>query len=154
MNKDKWIAAIIAGIVMGIPSAIPALGNCCLLPAAVLAGLGAVFFYTRRTNDPIQSVDGMVLGAIAGVIGGILCAIESFISKSGFDRLGSYDLMPGMRVSAQAQLIQFIGSLFWASLWLLAFLVPAIIGGLIGAQLFRKPPVSNAPPSSQPPSHQ
>lgn len=49
MNKDKWLAAIIAGLVMGIPSAIPALGNCCILPAAVLAGLGAVFFYTRRT---------------------------------------------------------------------------------------------------------
>ncbi len=154
MNKDKWLAAIIAGGVMGMPSAIPALGNCCILPAAVLAGLGAVFFYTRRTTDPIQSTDGLALGAAAGVVGGILCAIESFIFKSGFDRLGTYDLQ-GFELTAQAQLIQFVGSILWASLWLFAFLVPAVVGGLIGAQLFRKPAPNNPPPPSpQPQSHQ
>lgn len=154
MNNDKWIAAIIAGVVMGIPSAAPAFGNCCILPAAVLAGLGAVFFYTRRTTDPIQSIDGVTLGAATGIVGGLLCAAESFITKSGFDRLGRYDLLPGMRLTAEAQAVQFIGSVFWSSFWLLTFLVPAIIGGLIGAQLFRKPPVNTTPQSPQPPHQQ
>lgn len=152
MNNDKWLAAIIAGVVMGIPSALPALGNCCILPAAVLAGLAAVFFYTRRTTDPVQTIDGVTLGAIAGVAGGILCAVESFFFKSGVDRLSMYD-MPEYRLTAQAQFIQFVASNFWAFLWLLAFLVPAIVGGLIGAQLFRKPPASTTP-QPQPPHHQ
>lgn len=154
INRDKWIAAAIAGFVMGIPSAIPAFGNCCILPAAVLAGLGAVFFYTRRTTDSIQSIDGVELGAMAGIVGGVLCGIESFFTKSSLDRLNTYDLPPWMHQTAEAQAIQFIGSIFWAVLWLLTFLVPAIIGGLVGAQLFRKPPVNTTPQSPQPPHHQ
>lgn len=151
MNRDKWIAAAIAGFVMGIPSAIPAFGNCCILPAAVLAGLGAVFFYTRRTTDSIQSIDGVELGAMAGIIGGVLCGVESFFTKTIMDRLSTYDLPPWMHQTAEAQAIQFFVSILWAFLWLLAFLVPAIVGGLVGAQLFRKPPVNTTPQS--PPSH-
>lgn len=148
MNKDKWLAAIIAGIAMGIPSALPFFGNCCILPAAVLAGLIAVFFYTRRTEDPIQSIDGVTLGAIAGLVGGLLCALESFIFKSGIDRLNAYDLQ-GLKLNAQGHLMQLIGSAFWSSLWLFAFLVPAVFGGIIGAQFFRKPATNNTSP--QPP---
>jgi len=147
MNNDKWIAAIIAGVVMGIPSALPALGNCCILPAAVLAGLGAVFFYTRRSTDAIQSTDGLVLGAAAGVIGGLLCATESFLFTSGTNRLARYDLP--FKTTALYELYSVLGALMMGTIWLFVFLIPSIGGGLVGAQLFRKPAPNTTAP--QPP---
>lgn len=50
MDKDKCIAATIAGAVMGITSDLPALGNRCVLPTAVLAGLGAESLLIRAVQ--------------------------------------------------------------------------------------------------------
>lgn len=152
MNKDKWLAAIIAGVVMGIPSALPFFGSCCILPAAFLAGLIAMFFYTRRSTDPMQSVDGVVLGAVAGMIGGLLCAAESFLFTSGANQLARYD-MP-FRVSASYGLYSVLSALMMGTIWLVVFLIPSIIGGLVGVQFFRKPAASNTPSSPQPPQYQ
>jgi hypothetical protein len=152
MNRDKWLAAIIAGVVMGIPSALPLFGNCCILPAAFLAGLIAVFFYTRRSTDPMQSVDGVVLGAVAGLIGGLLCAAESFLFTSGTNQLGRYDLP--FKPTASYELYSVLSALMMGAIWLCVFLVPSIVGGLVGAQFFRKPTSNSTPPSPQPPQNQ
>jgi hypothetical protein len=69
--NDRTKAALIGGLVAGIPSALPIISICCIL-WALGGGFLAVFIYMRgATAAPMSPGDGAKLGVKAGIIGAI-----------------------------------------------------------------------------------
>lgn len=64
----KSAAVVSGGLIMGVLTGIPVIGWAGIL-WAMLFGAFTVFLYIRRSAQPAQYVDGVVLGAIAGTIG-------------------------------------------------------------------------------------
>ena len=71
-NKVK--PALIGGVVLGLLSVIPfvsAVNVCCCL-WAILGGMLATYLYVKNSPTPANAGDGAVLGALAGLIGGVM----------------------------------------------------------------------------------
>ena len=74
-NKVK--PALIGGVVLGLLSVIPfvsAVNVCCCL-WAILGGMLATYLYVKNSPTPANAGDGAVLGALAGLIGGVISVI-------------------------------------------------------------------------------
>src|SRR5918997_450759 len=71
-NKTK--AALIGGVVVGLLSAIPFVNTCCCL-WAIVGGALAVYMYVQGTQTPVQTGEGAMLGALAGVVGTVIYLI-------------------------------------------------------------------------------
>lgn len=63
-------AAVIGGLVAGIPSALPLISICCIL-WALGGGFLAVFMYMKSSPTAMSPGDGAALGLRAGIIGAI-----------------------------------------------------------------------------------
>jgi hypothetical protein len=157
------MASLYGGIIMGVISAVPGLNliNCLCCAGVMLGGAAAVFFYKKElTPDmkPLESADGMKLGALAGVFGGIIGTILTIIvlktvgNVSGEMMLG---LMEGFRDKmppeswdqmSEGMLSDEIPALNLAIGFVFDILF-GLIGGLIGYQLFKpKQPMMNVQP--------
>lgn len=144
------MASLYGGIIMGVISAVPGLNliNCLCCAGVMLGGAAAVF----------ESADGMKLGALAGVFGGIIGTILTIIvlktvgNVSGEMMLG---LMEGFRDKmppeswdqmSEGMLSDEIPALNLAIGFVFDILF-GLIGGLIGYQLFKpKQPMMNVQP--------
>src|ERR1700749_1307345 len=80
--NSKMTSAIMAGGALGvllviialITALVPALSilGCCACLLPIGAGIFAVYNYVSKSPTPVQSGDGAVLGAIAGLVGGVI----------------------------------------------------------------------------------
>src|SRR5688500_19988055 len=75
-NKVK--PAVIGGVVLGLLSAIPFVNfvNACCCLWAILGGLLASYLYVKNSPTPVNAGDGAIVGAIAGVVGGLISLIR------------------------------------------------------------------------------
>lgn len=75
--NNKLKPAIIGGVVLGVLSVIPfvSAGNICCCLWAILGGMLATYLYVKNSPTPANAGDGAVLGAIAGVVGGLIYLI-------------------------------------------------------------------------------
>jgi hypothetical protein len=146
--NDKTKAAIMAGLGVGaviillglIGSFIPGVGCCnCLLPIA--AGVLAVYLYNKNSNAMVDPKDGAMLGAIAGVAGGLLNLIigtplSYFVNSAVMT--AQFAQLRDQGVSLPESLTGFALFFVMGIVGAIIFTILATIGGLIGAAIFGK----------------
>jgi hypothetical protein len=178
--SERLQPALWGGLFIGVLSVLPIVnaGNCCCC-LWVLVG-GALAAYLRQQNSPYQidAAEGAIVGLMAGAIGGAVSSLLSIplsmvmgpLQEQWMEMLsGDPNVPPEMREMIERfaqnrglQLVGLIVSVAVSSIF-------GLLGGLIGAAVFKKnlppppppgtfdyqpppaPPIS-APPSSVPPS--
>jgi len=76
MNLEgKWNAILIGGLITGLAPFVPVVSlACCLIP--FVGAIVAVAIYSNSSHPPVLSNnDGVVLGAMSGVVGTLLYAV-------------------------------------------------------------------------------
>ncbi|HEV7859995.1 MAG TPA: hypothetical protein VGO91_15360 [Pyrinomonadaceae bacterium] len=68
---DKLRSAIAGGILIGLLAAIPFINAACCL-WVLLGGALATYLYIKKSTVPVLMAEGVQLGALAGIIGGLL----------------------------------------------------------------------------------
>src|SRR5690349_7489225 len=80
MDSTRLQPALMGGVFIGVPSALPFISaaNCCCC-LWVIAG-GVLTVYLRQQNEPvaIQPSEGALMGLIAGAIGGVIAAVLGY----------------------------------------------------------------------------
>jgi hypothetical protein len=164
-QPEYLIPALIGGALMGVVSAIPFLNCLCCLWAIA----GAVFsFYllNQKTSFPLKSSDGLLVGALSGVIGGLINFLLEIPLTPVNLRIGQrfmtsaskfmkelppvWDELLQMNYQA-ADFSSILVSLLFSSLFFAFF---GAIGGLVGYSLFKKEPpkeIKDETPISQNP---
>jgi hypothetical protein len=146
--NDKTKAAIMAGLAIGaviivmglIGSVIPGVGCCnCLLPIA--AGILAVYLYNKNSHATVDPKDGAMLGAIAGVAGGLLNLIigtplSYFVNSAVMS--AQFAQLRDQGVSLPESLTGFPLFFVMGIVGAIFFTILSTIGGLIGAAIFGK----------------
>lgn len=167
MNSSKLQPALIAGVVIGVLSALPVVNivNFCCCAWVVSGGALAAYLMQQNHPAPITAGDGALVGLMAGAFGAVVGSVLSIpvaLAMGPFqaqiiDRMleSARDMPPelrqifeGMRGGASG--IALMGAAFVVQLMLSLFLgaIFGTIGGLLGAVMFR----SNTPPPPPPPS--
>ena len=157
--NNKLKPALIGGVVIGILSVIPFISaaNLCCCLWAILGGMLATNLYVRSSATPATPGDGAILGALAGLVGGVIALVLgvpiAYLMGPTMRNL-MLDLVQNMD-PAQADMMrrQFeasgdaIAPLIIQGLIssVLLFLF-AIIGGLIGVPIFEKRKGGAPPP--------
>lgn len=154
--NDKIKPALLGGGALGLLlvftvllSALPFgrfVGCCnCLWPIA--AGVLATMFYVKNSPTPATMADGAILGALAGVIGGLIYLVIGLPLSFLINGVAALDAQmrqfnPDFPLSGVILLV--IGGL----VGFVIFVVLATIGGVIGIPIFekRKGPVETPPP--------
>jgi len=135
-----------------IGSVVPFAGCCnCLLPIA--AGVLAVYLYTKNSPVAVDPKDGAMLGAIAGVAGGLL----NLIIGTPLSYFVNSAVMEAQLAQLREQGVSLPESLAGLALFIVAgvvgaifFVILAAIGGLIGSAIFGKKGAGGAMPPPPP----
>jgi len=157
--NNKMKPALLVGGALGVLlvltvlfSVVPFLkfiGCCnCLWPIA--GGLLATMLYIKSSPSPATVLDGVILGAMVGLIGGLIYLVIGLPLSYFINGVEAIDaqirqLSPNFPISGVVLMIVggFVGFII--------FIVLAIIGGLIGVPIFEKRKADLAP-SPPPPS--
>lgn len=150
MNK-KLLAALIGGLIVGIPSGvgslIPIVSLCCCL-WAILGGAVAGVIYIKRSPVRVSVGDGAIVGALSGVVGALLyllinLPVTFFIGTAALEeQLGR----SGVELPVSGPLLMVLGGLLAA----VGLIIISTIGGLIAVPIFekRKSDITPPPPPS------
>lgn len=136
-----------------IGSVVPFAGCCnCLLPIA--AGILAVYLYTKNSPVAVDPKDGAMLGAIAGVAGGLLNLIigtplSYFVNSAVMN--AQFAQLRDQGVSLPESLTGFALFFVMGIVGAIFFTILATIGGLIGAAIFGKKGTGVGGGSTMPP---
>ncbi|HSN56993.1 MAG TPA: hypothetical protein VLT32_20145 [Candidatus Sulfomarinibacteraceae bacterium] len=158
---SMMMPALIAGGSLGFLSGLP-IANCACCLWAVAAGLLAAFLYSRSCRSAGVEFDGgkggvlgLLTGAVFGIVGSILNSVVSLVT-GGLDpaamrqAVESNPMISDPEAADQAiQMIESVGPAFFilvfALIWIVAGVLFAALGGLIGGSVFKVQPV---PPAS------
>ncbi|MGB7923014.1 MAG: hypothetical protein WCF57_07195 [Pyrinomonadaceae bacterium] len=157
--NNKLVPALIGGasifLISLLLALIPYVGSCtCLL--AIVGGTLAAYLYIKNSPSPVSSGDGLIVGALAGVVTGLLrlayIAITFLINRAGFERMmdniQTSFRQAGVNVKINLHLIFLAGVI----LAVVMLIVVEAIGGLVGVALFEKRKgETNLPPPPLPP---
>ena len=72
--NNKLKAALIGGVIVGLPSAIPVLNYCCCI-WGIGGGVVAGLLYIKGSQTRVPTGDGAIVGGLAGVVGGVIYLI-------------------------------------------------------------------------------
>ena len=152
MNSKALTAAAIAGVGIGLLSAIPVLNfvNCLLCAWVWGGGIFAVWLYKRNSGDlSVQSSQGAMMGLVAGLIGGLISGVLGALLGAGsLDAVTSslQSQMASMDSAQREQMQMMIDAMASGGLGILGicmsvgiFAIFGLIGGLIGAATIGKP---------------
>ncbi len=151
--NDKMKPALIGGailFVLGIltslstavlPQAVAGLVGCCNCLWPIGGGLIATYLYIQNSSRPVQVGEGAVLGALAGVFGGILnliigTPIAYLISRDQMAQVAEQFRQAG--VGVPEGLIGLPLLIAAGLVGVVMYTVLATIGGLIGVPVFEK----------------
>jgi hypothetical protein len=140
---DKLKPALIGGAIIGVLSALPILNYCCCI-WAIGGGVLACFLYIKSSPVPVRPGDGAMVGALAGVVGGIIyliigLPIAYFYGAAAMEQALSQS---GVQLPVTGVVFIILGSLIAA----LFLLVLAVLGGLIAVPLIEKRKNGTPPP--------
>jgi Family of unknown function (DUF5518) len=176
MNPAKLQAALLGGIAIGVLSALPIVNvvNLCCCAWVVFGGALAAYLMQQNHPAPVSAGDGAIVGLMAGAIGALVftvLAIPISLALGPFQQQllermieSARDMPPElrgmieqMRDSIGGGAVLGIGFFISLMIYLCMYSVFGLVGGLIGAVMFRKntpPPPPPPPPSSgfEPPS--
>jgi len=163
------MSALYGGLVMAVIGAVPGLNliNCLCCAGVMLGGAAAVFFYKKElTPDmkPLESADGMKLGALAGVFGGIIGSILTIIIMKTIGNVGGEMMLSFMETfrdklppesweQMEAGMRSDEIPVYNLAIGFVLNILFGLVGGLIGYQIFKpKQQMMNVqPPMQQPP---
>jgi hypothetical protein len=121
--------------------------GCCNCLWPIAAGVLATMFYVRESPTPATVADGAILGALAGVIGGLIYLVVGLPLSVLINGLAAMDAQvrqfnPDFPISGVILLI------ILGIIGFVIFVVLATIGGVIGVPIFekRKGTVETPPP--------
>jgi len=150
-QPEYFVPALIGGALMGVVSAIPFI-NCLCCLWAVAGAIFSFYLLNQKTTFPLKSSDGLLVGALAGICGGLINALLGIPLSPVYIRIGQRyinsvsrfmkELPPGWEELLQTNYQGFdlpsvLLSLLFSSLFFAFF---GAIGGLIGYSLFKKEP--------------
>jgi hypothetical protein len=150
-QPEYFSPALIGGALMGVASAIPFL-NCLCCLWAVAGAIFSFYLLNQKTSFPLQLSDGLLVGALAGVIGGLinflleipLTPLNLRIGRRFMTSASKFmkELPPGWDELLQMdyQAADFPSILISLLLSTLFFALFGAIGGLVGYSLFKKEP--------------
>ena len=157
--NERLQPALWGGVFIGVLSSLPLVqfGNCCCC-LWVLAG-GALAAHLRQQSLPYQiaAAEGALVGLMAGAVGAFIATAISIpmqmmtgpIMQGWIDRMvaGNPDLPPELRDAMSRTRVGAAGGWIIGLLaTLIIYPVFALLGGLIGAAMFKK----NLPPAPPP----
>jgi hypothetical protein len=179
MNELDWKQpALIGGVIAGLLSAIPGIGeaNCCFCAWLLVGGAIAAKMLINRTPRPIRSGEGAQIGALAGLIAAgvflivripliIFAVIERF-QIAMLDRVSVWSNNPDIQEltrktieAMEASMNQtpaqrLVSTLPFLIIPVVVFIGFSTLGGLLGVALFEKrrdqPPPPQYPPGYPP----
>ncbi|HUE85524.1 MAG TPA: hypothetical protein VMO26_05550 [Vicinamibacterales bacterium] len=165
MVPAKLQPALLAGVAIGVLSALPVVNivNLCCCAWVVAGGALAAHLMQQNHPAPINAGDGAIVGLLAGAIGAVFGTVLSIpiammmgpFQVQMMERVlqGAEDMPAEVRsifeqlqggMGGAALGIGFIFSLFFS---LFFYSVFGLFGGLLGALMFRKDAPPPAPPS-------
>lgn len=141
---NKFLLGLLGGVVMALPSLIPAVQWICCVWAAG-GGLLAAALYIKKSPTKVEMGEGAALGAIAGGFGGLINLVAGLpIAYALYGPSGPYHSRDGTLGA-----VAIVG--VFGTLMLVAF---AIGGGILAVQIFEKRRSGmNAPPPPPPPMY-
>ena len=144
--NERTKAALIGGVVAGVPSAIPFVSSCCCL-WAIGGGILAVFLYVKNSRTAMQPADGAMLGAMTGGVAAVIYAIIALpimliVGMAQMDAQMAQLRQAGVELPFAGIALAIVGMLI-AAIGLVIF---ATIGGLIGVPIFGKGAAAPPPP--------
>jgi hypothetical protein len=134
--SSKLKAALLGGLVVGVLSAIPIINYCCCI-WGIGGGALAAFIYIKGSPIPVRPGEGALVGALAGVVGGIIylvIGIPIAYFMAGAQNLEEQLARSGVTVPFSGALLIILGGIIGA----LLLVVLAVAGGAIGVALFEK----------------
>ena len=171
-KPSMLMPALYGGIIMGFLVGVPYVNyiNICCCAGVLAGGFLSVFFYKKdltRDMPPLESSDGLKLGAIAGSIGGVIATVISQVIQvvSGVDAKEGIQKSIEVMSSRQGSegiisIMEGIATFMDSPLFFLAHLIFLVIlctifgllGGLIGYSILKpKPELMNVQPPPPPP---
>jgi uncharacterized protein YqgC (DUF456 family) len=172
MNQNAMFKpALIAGVLMGIFSAVPPLSffNCFCCAWVIAGGVLAAHLYVKNSLTVVTLGTGAALGLLTGVIGAIVDTLFSIPLQilmrrmlAGFtDQFGRMlsdlpNLTPELRDIMTSALKAnagptVIGVIFGGIVNIVVFSIMATLGGVLGVAVFEKRKVGDRMPLAQPP---
>ncbi len=165
-SPDKLQPALLGGAFIGVLSALPFVSyvNACCCLWVLVGGLLAAWVMQQNHPYAITTADGALVGLLAGVFGALVATVVSLLMAPFQRQLDLYmwgrmsqmmrdvppiveQMMEQRRSGPAVNLIAAAAGLVMA---LIIYPIFALLGGLLGAALFRKsaPPPPFTPPVS------
>lgn len=152
--NDKIKPALMGGGALGlllvitvlISSFVPFIGCCnCLWPIA--AGVLATMFYVKGSPTPATVVDGAIIGALAGVIGGLIYLVIGLPLSyliNGVEVMDAQMRQFNPNFPIAGVVLLFVGGI----IGFVIFVILSTLGGVIGVPIFekRKGTIDTPPP--------
>jgi hypothetical protein len=141
--NNKLKPALLGGLIVGLLSAIPFVNYCCCI-WAIGGGALAGFLYIKSSPTPVPTGDGAIVGALAGVVGGLLYLIIGLpiALLFGAAEMEAQFRRSGIQMPFSGTLLLVFGALIGA----LCLLVLATLGGVLSIPLFEKRKADVLPP--------
>lgn len=144
--NPKSAAVVGSGLFLGVLAALPVIGWLSIL-WAMLLGAFTVFLYIKRSPQPAQYVEGVVLGAIAGTIGSFVQLLISLILSVLYlmyaglsNAVQPRQTNPWLDAGYGMQTISAFGTagymIFSSLILFIPLIILAILGGLLGVVWF------------------
>jgi len=133
--NNKLKPALLGGLIVGVLSAIPLVQYCCCI-WGIGGGALAAFLYIKSSTVPVRTGDGATVGALAGVIGGIIYLILGLPIAIFFGMAAMEEQLTRSGVS-----LPFSGVLLIIVAGIVGAIILAILatlGGVIGVAIFEK----------------
>jgi uncharacterized membrane protein YeaQ/YmgE (transglycosylase-associated protein family) len=148
--KTPLQPALVGGLVMGVLSALPIIsaGNLCCCLWVIAGGVVAAYVLQQNNRGPITPGEGAMAGLLAGVIGAVVYLVVSIpvtllvapMQRAVVERLvESGGLPPEFRDYMTSYVGGALGIALSFFTTLIAGVVFATLGGVLGAAIFRKP---------------
>jgi hypothetical protein len=133
--NNKLKPALLGGLIVGVLSAIPLVQYCCCI-WGIGGGALAAFLYIKSSTVPVRTGDGATVGALAGVIGGIIYLILGLPIAIFFGMAAMEEQLARSGVS-----LPFSGVVLIIVAGIIGAIILAILatlGGVIGVAIFEK----------------
>jgi hypothetical protein len=141
--NNKLKAALIGGVIVGLPSAIPVLNYCCCI-WGIGGGVVAGLLYIKGSQTRVPTGDGAIVGGLAGVVGGVIYLIIGLPIAIFFGAAAIQEAWAksGVQVPISGTLLMILSGLVAA----VCLIVLATLGGLLAIPIFEKRKDDQAPP--------
>jgi len=145
--KAALLGGLIVGVVSGIISLIPIVKMCCCL-FGIGGGVVAGLIYIKGSPTRVSIGDGAMIGALSGVVGGIIyliigLPITLFVGAAEFERTFS---QYGRQLPFSGTVLIIISSIVGA----IGLIILSSIGGILSVPIFEKRKEETPPPPAAP----